>query len=53
MIKNQTQFMKAFLAGSYSILKQIGQYDILPRFYSSTEGYPYKTPGLLAGTLLI
>ena len=30
-----------------------GGFGILPRFYSSAEGYPYELQGLLAGTLLI
>jgi len=36
-----------------SIFHVFWYFGMLPRFYSSAEGYPYKTQGLLAGTLLI
>ena len=33
--------------------RNIIYFGILPMFYSSAEGYPYKTQGLFEGTLLI
>ena len=33
--------------------QELEEFGVLPTFYSSAEGYPYKIHGFLAGTLLI